>query len=132
MKLSNSSVIFNTYLSFNGNNYFSIIEKKTTKTIPNFCNEFTSNDPYKFDRVVELSYVRDYIIKVLSESEFWHKDNRIRVVSIIDNISLRVMNEDFKSLEQDLSNLRICFFTNRMPGKLIYREKGIKKNGLIL
>ena len=81
---------------------------KPTKEILNFCNEFTFYDHYKIDWVIELNYVHDYIINVLSESDFKHEDNRIKKLGIIDDISLKVINGDVENIGHDISNQRVA------------------------
>ena len=43
---------------------------KKPKKVLNFCDQFTFYDHYNDDRVIDLNYVRDYIINILSESDF--------------------------------------------------------------
>ena len=69
---------------------------KTTKENLIFCNEFTLYDHYIIDQVIELNYFREFINNVLSQSDFKHEDNRIKVMGIINDISLKVIDEDVK------------------------------------
>ena len=97
---------------------------KTTKEISNFCNEFTFYDHYNFERVIELNYIRNYLINVISESEFKHDDNRIRVMSIIDDISLMVLDQDLKNIEHGKENEKRPNLV--IDGKKLFRDDGIE------
>ena len=68
------------------------IKKKTTReVILDFCNEITFYDQYGKERNTELKHVRDYNIKVIFESDFKHAGKRIRVMDVIDDISLYIV-----------------------------------------
>ena len=83
-----------------------LLEKSTFFTYINencqnvldFCNEFTFYDQNNNDRVLELNYFRVYKINTLSESDFKHEDNRIKVISTIDVNSLKIIDRGFKLL----------------------------------
>ena len=71
------------------------------------CNEFTFSDQYNIQRDIELNYIRGCINNRLSESDFKHEDNCIKVMSIIDHKTLNVIDGDVKNIEQEISNLRV-------------------------
>ena len=48
---------------------------KTPKEVLDFCNEFIFYNHYIFNRVMDLTYVRDYLNIVLTESDFEHEDS---------------------------------------------------------
>ena len=74
------------------------------KEVLDFCNEFTSYDHYQIDRVIELNYIRDYIIIILAEIDFKHEGNRIRALGIIVDISLKVIYGDVENIECEKAN----------------------------
>ena len=49
----------------------------------------------------------DYITNVSSESDFIYEDNRIRVLGVIDDISLMVKNNDVEIKGQETNNPRV-------------------------
>ena len=63
---------------------------KAIKKILGFCNEITFKDHYFIEGVLELNHLRAYTGNVSFESVFVHEDNRIRVLGVIDDISLMV------------------------------------------
>ena len=80
---------------------------KSNKEGSLFCNELTFYVHCKTERIVELNHVRDCVINVLSESDFKHQDNRIRIMGNLDDISLNVIDGDVKNIELKISNLRV-------------------------
>ena len=57
---------------------------KTTKEVLDFCNDFTFYDHYNIDRPKKLNHDRDYINNVLSEKDFKHADDRIKMMGFIE------------------------------------------------
>ena len=53
---------------------------KTSKKVLYFCNKFTFYDHYNIERLIELNHVRDYILIVLSESDFIYEEKRLTCV----------------------------------------------------
>ena len=58
--------------------------------------------------MIELNYIRDYTIIVSSERDFKHEDDGIRVLGILDDLSLKVIDGDVKKIEREISNLRFA------------------------
>ena len=77
---------------FNGDLYIFPIIMKTTKEFLNFCNEFTVYVYYNIDRVIEMNYVRDYIIIVFSKCDHINESFQIGTLDVIDVISLMVVD----------------------------------------
>ena len=75
IKPSDLSVIFNIYIYFGENLYFSTIKMKTMKEVLNSCTEFTFNDHYTIGRVVQSDRVRDCYINILSKCN--HNDGNL-------------------------------------------------------
>ena len=65
---------------------------KTIQEVLDFCNAFTFLHHYNIERVIELNHARDCVISVLSKCDFISEDKIIRVLGIIDDISLMVMD----------------------------------------
>ena len=64
-------------------------------------------DPNHIDRVIKLNHVRDYIIIALFESFFKHEKNRIKVMRVLDAISLNVIDRDVENSEHDIGDMRV-------------------------
>ena len=58
---------------------------------------------------MELNHVHEYINIMLSASNFVHQDNRNRVLGIIDDVLLKVIDRDVENndIAQDLKNFRV-------------------------
>ena len=80
---------------------------KTIKEVLGFCNEFTFYDQYSIENVVELNHVRDCVIIVLTECDNFDENLQIRVLGVIDDISLMVIDGKVGNLVQEISNLRV-------------------------
>ena len=78
---------------------------KTIEEFSDFCNEFAFYDHYNIDRVIKLNYVHEFINIILSESNFKHEYNRITLMAIIDDISLKVTDGDVENIEHEMKNL---------------------------
>ena len=75
----------------------------------NFGCEFIFYDHYINERVIELNHAREFMFFVLSESGCKHGDTCIIVMSILDEFSLKVMDDHVNNIEHDKSNLRVAF-----------------------
>ena len=54
-----------------------------------------------------MNFVSDVIIKLLSESDFKHADNRITIMGIVDEFSLKIIDEDVENIEMfEISEMR--------------------------
>ena len=91
--------------------------KATTKILDIF-NDYTFHSHYNINRVIEMICIRDCMNFVLSEIDFKHEDNRIIVMGGID-VSLKVIDEDVKFIQHDISKVRVAFFTNVMSTNII-------------
>ena len=106
---------------------------KTTKENLKFCNEFTFYDHYNNGPVIELNFIRYYMI-IISESDFKQEDNRIRVMGII-GISLKVIDGDVKNFEREISNMRVgilqMLFLERLytEGRIYERRPSLIRDG---
>ena len=60
-----------------------------------FCSKLTFFDQYKNEIVIELNHVRDSVTSVLSKCDIISEDNIIRVVGVIDDISLMIIDRNF-------------------------------------
>ena len=78
------------------------------KEIFHICIECTFFDHSHIDRVIELTYVRDCVIKVLSESDFKHEDNGNIVMSFIDDFWLTIVDGDVENTENEIRNWRVA------------------------
>ena len=99
---------------------------KTVKEVLNFCIQFILYDPYKIDQVIELKYIRDY--DSLCETDFNYDDSRIKVLSIIDVVSLKVLDRDVKSFNHEISNLRVAILQLLRSGRFYREEKDNEKS----
>ena len=84
---------------------------KTIKEVLNFCNEFLFYDLYSIERVIEINLVRDCVISVLSNCDFITEDKTIRVQSVIDDISLMVIDGNVEILIQEKKYFESSIFT---------------------
>ena len=57
----------------------------------NFCNDFTYHDHYFIEGVIETNHVDHFKIEVSIEIVFIHADMCIRVLGVIDDMSLKVI-----------------------------------------
>ena len=95
---------------------------KTTKNLLCFCNQFTFLDHYNIDRIIELNYVRDCKLKVLSKCDLIDEILQVRVLDVIDDISLKVIDGNIGYLVHELNKLRVGF------SKLLCLEKFYEDN----
>ena len=94
---------------------------KTTKEILNFCNEFTVYVYYNIDRVIELNYVRDYIIIVFSKCDHIDECFQIGALDVIDVLSLMVV-DNVENHFQERKKLKVGFLQLPCLEKL-YKEE---------
>ena len=73
-----------------------------------------------------MKYVPDFKINTLCESDFQQHDNRNRVMSVIDDISLELIHGEVKNIVHDISNLRIANL-QRLCIVYIGKKKILKK-----
>ena len=59
------------------------MKKKTIRELLKFRNDFTFYDHYNIERVMELNYVRDYMINILAEDELINENQCIPVLGVI-------------------------------------------------
>ena len=86
------------------------MEKKTKKEILDFWHEFTFNDHYNNERVLEINRVRDCKIDILSESDFKHEDNRIKVMGFIFERTLKVIDRIAEKIKHDKCKLWMLLY----------------------
>ena len=82
---------------------------KTFKVL-DFWNVCTFNDHHNFQRVVELNHACVGIFDVLSECDFLSEDKILRVLAVIDDMSVLVIDGNVENLFQEMNNLRIGFY----------------------
>ena len=82
--------------------------------------------------MIELNYIREYILNVISESELRHEDNCIKKVGTLGDLSLKVKDEDVEKIGHDVSNLSVAILQKLGRKRLYKAEKYIEKNGPIL
>ena len=82
---------------------------KDNKEVLTFLNEFTFYDFYKFERVMEFNHMRDYMLDVLSENDFLGDDHRFRLLGVIDDTSLMIVNKivETNDRERNISSVDI-------------------------
>ena len=73
-----------------------------------FCKKFNNYDHYNVKRVIELSHVRDCVVNVLWEWDFLIKRTCIRVLGVIDDMSLMVIDENFEIIGLETNNSGVC------------------------
>ena len=71
------------------------------------------------------------MINVQSESEFLHEYNRVRVIGIVDNLSLKVTDRDVKNIGQAINNLRVGILQMLFLERF-YEEEVNKKQRLLI
>ena len=64
---------------------------KTSNEVLKFCHEFTFNNQYNIETIIELNLALNCVNIFLTISDFKHERNRIRVMGIIDDFSLKVI-----------------------------------------
>ena len=67
---------------------------------------------------------------MLSECDFEHADNRIRLMDIIDNKSLKVIDKDVEKTEYEISALGVSVLQMLCLEKLYKKEADEEKNGV--
>ena len=77
---------------------------KTIREVLNFCYEFTFYDQNSVERVIELKHVLDCITNVLFE-DFINEDHCIRVLGLIDDISL-IIKKDIENIGREINKVR--------------------------
>ena len=102
----------------------------TVKEVLIFCSEFTFYDQDKIERVIEFNPVLDFTKNVLSENDSKHEDNRIRVLNIIDYMSLKVIDGDAKIKEHEIMNLRIAVLRMLCHDNFFYKKQIMRKQVL--
>ena len=75
---------------------------------------------------MELNHVRDCVFRVISICDFLSEDKTIRVLGVIDDISILVVDGNVGILFQEINNLRVGFWQFLCLGKL-QKQKQIKK-----
>ena len=94
--------------------------------ILDFGDVFPFYHQYNVKRAMKLNLVRDCTNKILSESDFIHADLRIRVLVIIDDISLMVIKKMLKVLINEEVFLKLLFY-NCCAQKNYMKKKQMKK-----
>ena len=94
---------------FNGNQliYYSINEDY--EKILNSCNGFTFHDHIINERVIELNYVRYCVSNILSRCNHIEGNCRMRVLFIVDDISLVIIVGNVENLVHEKYFLRVGF-----------------------
>ena len=69
-----------------------------------FCDDCTFFTHYEIERVKESNHVRDCVISVRSNWDVICKDKIIRVLGIVDDLKLMILDRhvEIKSLEKNL------------------------------
>ena len=65
---------------------------KTNKEVSVICKNVTDHNHFNIDRVMELNHVRDCIVDILSKCYHINKHLHVRVLGVIDDISLMVID----------------------------------------
>ena len=81
---------------------------KTTKE-NFFCNEFTFYDHYNIDKVIEINHVRDCVILVLSNCDFISEGEIVRVLGVLGDISLMIIDGMVENINVGI-NLQLGLF----------------------
>ena len=80
---------------------------KTIEKVLDFCNEVILYDHYNLGRVISLNHVRNCANSVLSVCDFISHDKFIKVIGIIVDISLMVIDGNAGKLVQGINDLRV-------------------------
>ena len=99
---------------------------KNFEEVLNFFNEFTSNDQYSLDRVIELNHVRDFITNVLSNCDRIDENLQSRVLDVINDKLLMVIDRNLDNLFNN-QKFESCFLHLLCLEKL-YKEEADKEN----
>ena len=94
---------------------------KTIKEALEFCDEFTFYDLYSYRIVIELKYVRDFVIYNLSNCDHIDEVLQIGVLGVSDDMAFLVIDRSMEDLIQEKNILRVGFL------QLLYSEKNIHK-----
>ena len=80
---------------------------KVVEEVFNFCKDISFSNHHSIDRVIELNQMGDFITNNLSGYEY--KDEKLysRVLGIIDDISLRFIDEHLKKIGDKINILRV-------------------------
>ena len=70
-----------------------------------------------------MNHIHDYVINVTYESDFKLESVSIKVMGKIEDISLKILDEDFKKIEHWISNLRVPVLQMLCLVKLYTEEK---------
>ena len=79
-------------------------------------------DHYNIERVIGNKHVRDCIFNVLYNCEFVGEDKFIRVLSVMDDISLIVIEGKVENLVEEINFLRVVFLQLKCLDKLWNEE----------
>ena len=80
---------------------------KTIKDVSTFCNDFTFYEQYYIERAIELNHVRDCLIRILSKCDFMSEDKFIRVVGVMDDVSLMVLDKNDEILVHVMNSWKV-------------------------
>ena len=80
---------------------------KTFKEVLNFCTDSTIYNHYSIERDLELNHMGDCIVDNLSEYVFMDEKHYLRVLGIVDDISLTFIDKKFENLVDEVNNFRV-------------------------
>ena len=113
---------------------------KTIEEVLVFCKVFTFDDHHKNERVVELSHARHCDMKVLSKYDFISEDNVCRVLGVLVDISLMVINGKIslmvlkgnsENLVHEINKLRVGFL-QFLCLENFYKQEAAKEDKKVL
>ena len=75
-----------------------------TKTeVLDFCNYVTFHDHINIERLLELNHVRECVISMLSKCDVIPAKKIITVLSVIDGISIMIIDKIVETLVQEIN-----------------------------
>ena len=80
---------------------------KTIKEVLTFCNDFSFYNQYSIERVIELNQIRDCKTNILSENDYRDEKLYLRVIGIIDDISITSTDKNLEDLVDEVNKLRV-------------------------
>ena len=75
---------------------------KIIKEVSNFFIVFTFYSQYNFEKVMEMNHVRDCISDLLSKCDHIDENIQIKVLDVIDDIVLMVIDRNVENLVQEI------------------------------
>ena len=94
--------------------------------VSNFCNEFTFYDHYVIGTGIDLNRRRKWGLKSLSERDFVSERDCIRLLYVVGDLPLMVINDYIEKIVEKTDNLRVAILQTLSLEN--FKKMKIKKN----